>query len=476
MERFTEYLIEDDDQLPLKELEIIVLGLSDEEGTFADLIQKVAKKKEMKHTLVDVTQAYIASQDVEIGQVQMRNIDGQDKDITINMHNTIVFVRAGAIQTLTAQALVSALQTIGFFMINDLESMLLCDNKMASAIQLERNNIPIPRTSIVNNPKSIETAHKKIGGKFPVIIKTLTGTQGVGVSKVDDMSSLVSVCQALWKFDADILLQEFFDIKSDIRTLVINNTIIGSAERVRKEGKEFRNNVHLGADTLPYSLSDEEKAIVIAAARASGAVYCGVDHCKVGKNYYVLEINGSPGIRSHFMGYNKDEKPTSKISDEKVLSNILDHLADEDNRKGLMRQEVGYIESIELDGMPKNLIRAKFDTGNSASATMLHVDELSIDGDTAKWKKNGLKFESDIIDVSEPKRGKKPFDTRPVIEHGITFNNKKYVIEIGLTEKDTASEMLVNRKTMTKLRVAVNPNRKFVVSDYAGKDDSYTKD
>ena len=68
------------------------------------------------------------------------------------------------------------------------------------------------------------------------------------------------------------------------------------------------------------------------------------------------------------------------------------------------------------------------------------------------------------------------FDTRPVVEHGITFNNRKYVIELGLTEKDTASEMLVNRKTMTKLRVSVHPNRKFVVSDYAGKDDAYTKD
>ena len=477
MERFNEFLVEKTEEpLQPSELEIVVLGLSDEEGTFADLIQKVAKKRGIKHTLVDVTEAYIVASDIEVGQVKLRNIDGEDTVIDINMHKSIVFVRAGAIQSLTAQALVSSLQTIGFFLVNDLESMLLCDNKMASSLALERNNVPIPRTAIVNNVKSIEDAHKRIGGKFPVIIKTLTGTQGVGVSKVDDMSSLVSVCQALWKFDADILLQEFFDIKSDIRTLVINNTIIGSAERVRKEGKEFRNNVHLGADTLPYSLSDEEKAIVIAAARASGAVYCGVDHCKVGKNYYVLEINGSPGIRSHFMGYNEDEKPTSKISDQKVLENILDHLADEDNRKGLMRQEVGYIESIELDGMPKNLIRAKFDTGNSASATMLHVDELSIDGDTAKWKKNGLKFESDIIDVSEPKRGKKPFDTRPVIEHGITFNNKKYVIEIGLTEKDTASEMLVNRKTMTKLRVAVNPNRKFVVSDYAGKDDSYTKD
>ena len=29
---------------------------------------------------------------------------------------------------------------------------------------------------------------------------------------------------------------------------------------------------------------------------------------------------------------------------------------------------------------------------------------------------------------------------------------------------------------MTQFKVSVNPNRKFVVSDYAGKDDAYTKD
>ena len=477
MERFNEFLNEKTEE-PLKpsELEIVVLGLSDEEGTFADLIQKVAKKRGMKHTLVDITQAYITSSDIEIGEVRLRNIDGEDKDMTINMHKSIVFVRAGAIQSLTAQALVSSLQTIGFFLVNDLEAMLLCDNKMASSLALERNNIPIPRTAIVNNVKSIETAHEKIGGKFPVIIKTLRGTQGVGVSKVNDMSSLISVCQSLWKFEADLLIQEFFDIKSDIRTLVVNGEIIGAAERTKKDSKEFRNNVHLGADTTPYVLTDLERKVIIEAARTSGAVYCGVDHCKVGKNIYVLEVNGSPGIRSHFMGYDEEGEPTKKIADEVVLGKVIDRLSLEENRRPMMRKEVGYIESIELDGMPNNLIRAKFDTGNSASATMLHVDELEVDGDTAKWKKNGLKFESDIVDISTPKRGKKDFDTRPVVEHGITFNNRKYIIEIGLTLKDTASEMLVNRKTMTKLRVSVHPNRKFVVSDYAGKDDDYTKD
>ena len=476
MERFTEFLNEKTEELKPSELEIVVLGLSDEEGTFADLIQKVAKKRGMKHTLVDITEAYITSSDIEIGEVKLRNIDGEDNDITVNMHNSIIFVRAGAIQSLTAQALVSSMQTIGFFLVNDLEAMLLCDNKMASSLALERNNVPIPRTAIVNNVKSIEDAHKRVGGKFPVIIKTLRGTQGVGVSKVNDMASLTSVCQSLWKFEADLLIQEFFDIKSDIRTLVVNGEIIGSAERIKQDNKEFRNNVHLGADTVPYVLTDEEKHIIVEAARTSGAVYCGVDHCKIGKNLYVLEVNGSPGIRSHFMGYDEESEPTKKIKDEIVLGKVIDKLLMEENRRPMMRKEVGFIESIKLDGMENNLIRAKFDTGNSASATMLHVDELEVDGDVAKWKKNGLKFESDIVDISTPKRGKKDFDTRPVIEHGITFNNRKYVIELGLTEKDTASEMLVNRKTMTKLRVSVHPNRKFIVSDYAGKDDDYTKD
>lgn len=473
MEKFTKYLTED--VTPAKDLHVVIMGLGNEEGTFAELMQRVCKKNKVKNTLIDIDEAYMVSSDIEIGSAKIRNIDGKDNEIDLSIHNTIIFVRAGALKSLTSQALISTLQNIGFFLINDLETMLLCDNKMTSTLALERNNISVPRTSIVNNVKSIEEAHKRIGGKFPVIIKTLKGTQGIGVSKVNDMGSLISVCQSLWKFKADLLIQEYFNLESDIRTLVINNKIVGSAERKKKESKEFRNNVHLGAETLPYSLSDEEKELVINAARCTGASYCGVDHCIVGNKFYILEVNGSPGIRSHFLGYDLETgKKTKKISDFEVLDEILLWFSDDHNRRPLMRQEVGYIESIKLDGMEDNLIRAKFDTGNSASATMLHVDKMSIDGDSVTWKKNGVEFTSDIIDISEPRRGLKAFDKRPVIEHGIIFNNKKYIMEIGLTEKDTASEMLVNRKDMTKFRVSIHPNRLFMVSDYAGKDDNTT--
>lgn len=474
MRRFSNFLEEDQKEpVKMEDLKIIILGKGDQEGTFADIVQKATKSMKIESVLVEVDEAFISSKDIEIGEVTIRNIDGEDKDITLNIKDTIVFVRAGALHSLTAQALVSSLQTVGFFLINDLESMLLCDNKMSSAIALERGNVNIPRTSIVNNIKSIEEAHKNIGGKFPVIIKTLTGTQGVGVSKVNDMASLISVCQSLWKFKADVLLQEFLDIKSDVRTLLLNGRILASAERVRKsEGKEFRNNVHLGADTLPYELSEEEKDLVIAAARKTRCSYCGVDHAKIGDKLYILEVNGSPGIRSHFMGYDMETgESTRKINALQVITDVILFFTEERRRRPLMREEVGFIESIVLEGMEDNPIRAKFDTGNSASATMLHVDSMKLRSNSVVWKKNGKTFESEVLYISEPKRGLKEFDKRPVIEHGVTFNNRKYTIELGLSEKDTASEMLVNRKTMTQFGVSVHPNRLFIVSDIALKND-----
>ena len=129
-------------------------------------------------------------------------------------------------------------------------------------------------------------------------------------------------------------------------------------------------------------------------------------------------MNGSPGIRSHFNAYDpKDGKSLGKKTDEEVISTIIDFFSSELNRRPLMRLEAGYIETIILDGLEDDPIRAKFDTGNSAVATMFHVDSMEADGDYVKWTKNGKSFRSEVLYVSEPKRGLKEFDKRPVIQH-----------------------------------------------------------
>lgn len=478
MKTISEYrrnpLEEEAEIVPYNELHVVVLGTGDGDGTFADIVEEVSVKRDIKYDFVDITKAWITDSDIDIGNVKLRNIDGKDKDIEIETHNSIVFVRAGAIGTLSSQAFISSLQDIGFLLVNDLESMLVCDNKMSNALLLGRNNIPIPRTSSIPNEHSIEDAHKRVGGKFPVIIKTLKGTQGVGVMKIDSMSSLTGVCQSLWKYDADLLIQEFFEMKSDIRTLLVGGKIIASAERIQApDNKDFRNNVHQGATTEPYDLSKKEIEVIKAAARATGAVYCGVDHFVDKKgNPYIIEVNGSPGIRSHFEGYDPwSEKKQGKVSDKKVVEDIIQFFSKDVNRRPIFRQEAGYIETIIFKGMEKNPVRAKFDSGNSAKASMLHVDKMETKGKMVFWEKNGYKFESEVLYVSKPTRGQKPFDTRPVVEHEIFFNNKKHIAEIALSLKDTASEMLVNRKLMTKFKIAVNPNRRFILSNKTDRND-----
>jgi ribosomal protein S6--L-glutamate ligase len=452
-------------------IEIIILGIDEGEGTVNDILAGVCKDLKIKCTSINVQEAWVSDQDIDKGTLTISNYDGKDSKENIKVSEAVVFVRRGAILGMTGQALTSLFETSGCFMVNDLESMLLCDNKMATAIQLASHNVVIPKTSIVNNRKSIDDAHKHIGGKFPTIIKTLTGTQGLGVAKVNDMESMVSVCEALWKYDAAILLQEWLDIDFDVRSLVVNNRILGAAKRITNK-KEFRSNVHLGATTKPYILSDDEKEIILAAARATGGYMIGVDHCIDNGEIKILECNGSPGIRSKFEAYDMTAWPQKNIgpkSDKEIFTTMIDYLQFEVHRRSRFRTECGYIESIMIDGID-DPIRAKMDTGNGTTATMFHVDKLNIDGDVVHWVKNKTKFTSKIIGTSKPKHIAK-MNERPIVELDIFFANKRYEnVPFGLTEDDSFSEMLVNRDLLTRFKVSVNPNKRFVLSDWAERD------
>ena len=464
-----------DEEIPQKDLHVVVVGKSDNDGTFADIIQEACEKKDIKFTLLDVTEAWISTQDTEIGSVVIQNYDGEDSEIELEVKNSIIFTRAGVVETLTSQAIISSLHNLGFFLVNDMKSMLLCDNKMASTLLFERNNISTPRTSILTNEKSIENAHKKIGGKFPIVMKTLRGTQGVGVSIIDSMASLNSVAQSLWKFDADILIQEYLDISSDIRTLVVGNKIIGSTQRTRaKDNTDFRNNTHRGATTKPYKLSEEEMVIIKAAARASGALYCGVDHAMHKDKPYIIEVNSSPGIRSDFNGYDIETgKLLGKTTGYEIGEKVIDYFSAEVHRRSAMMQEAGYIERINIVGYGP--IRGKFDTGNGTRASMFVVDKIDIDGKTVKWEKDGKKFTSKLQGYSEPRASGsiEKTDTRPIILIDIEFNNKLYKkLPLGLTTKDSGSTVLINRNTLTVFNVSINPYRKFVLSDYIERSDN----
>ena len=468
--KFKEFITE---KVQRSDIQVAILTKidADSKAVVSNMILKECKKRNIPCHIINTSEAWVSKNDLEKGTLLISNIDGEDTEIEFDLSKTICFTRAGVLEDETGLALLSTFENAGAFMINTRNGMLTCDNKMSAYISFERDNIPTPRTALISNEKGLIHAHEKLGGKYPVIMKTLTGTQGIGVSVVESEKSMVSVAQSLWKFGAALLLQEFLKFDFDIRTIVVDGRILASTKRISAK-KDFRSNRHREATTEPYKLSDEERIVVLQAARSVGAYMVGVDHATVNNQLYVLECNGSPGVGSEFALYNtakREDTYIGKTTTDNVIKELFDYLTQDVHRKYSFTREAGFHERVNIDGYGP--VRAKLDTGNGTIASMFHVDKIDVSGKTVKWEKDGKKFTSKLQGESQATR-MGDIDERPIVFVDLTFNNKFYTdVPIGLTTKDSRSTFLVNRDLLTRFKVNVNPNRKFVLSSWIERSD-----
>ena len=468
--KFREFISE---KVQRSEIQVAILTKvdADSKNVVSKMIEKECERRNIPCHVINTSEAWVSKNDLEKGTLFVSNIDGEDREAEFELSKTICFARAGVLEDETGLALLSTFENAGAFMINTRNGMLTCDNKMSAYIAFERDNIPTPRTAMISNEKSLMDAHKRIGGKYPVVMKTLTGTQGIGVSLIESEKSLVSVAQSLWKFNAALLIQEYMEFDFDIRTIVIDGRVLASTKRISAK-KDFRSNKHREATTEPYNLSDDERKVVLDAARSTGAYMVGVDHAIVNGNYYVLECNGSPGIGSNFALYNtklRDRSHIGKTTPDSVVKGLFNYLTQDVHRKHSFTKEAGFHERITIDGYGP--VRAKFDTGNGTQASMFTVDKFDISNKTVKWEKDGKKFTSKLEGYSEATRMDQ-VDKRPIVMVDLTFNNKFYTdVPIGLTTKDSRSTFLINRDLLTRFKVNVNPNRKFVLSHWIERSD-----
>ena len=468
--KFRDFISE---EVQRSDIQVVVLTKvnADSKAVVSNLISEECEKRKIPCHIVDTREAWVSKNDLEKGTLLVSNLDGKDTEVEFQLANTICFVRAGVLEDETGLALLSTFENAGAFMINTRDGMLTCDNKMSAYISFERDNIPTPRTALISNEKGLLHAHERLGGKYPVIMKTLTGTQGIGVSIVESEKSMVSVAQSLWKFGAALLLQEYLKFDFDIRTIVVNGKILASTKRTSAK-KDFRSNRHREATTQPYKLSNDERKLVLDAARSVGAYMVGVDHAIVNGEHFVLECNGSAGLGSEFGLYNtfrENESYVGEAKPKKIMKELFDYITQDIHRKHSFNKESGFHERVVIDGYGP--IRAKFDTGNGTHASMFVVDKIDVSGKTVKWEKDGKKFTSKLQGESHPTHNTK-IDERPIVFVNVTFNNKFYVdVPVGLTTKDSKSTFLVNRDLITRFKVNVNPNRKFVLSKWIERSD-----
>jgi len=475
--KFKEFITETDIGRKDKPITVAIITVADskdpKENTTADLIQKACKKKGIKCIIVNTKSTIITQKDEEKNTLTVYNYDGKNGEHTFIGRDTVCMVRGGALEDEAGLSLISSFQNSQAFMINTRAAMLTCDNKLTTALLFEKFGLPTPRTAFVSNENNIKTALDKVGGKFPIILKTLTGTQGVGVIKIESYEGLVATLQAMWKLEAEVLIQEYMPSDFDVRTFVVDNKIFASTKRTHSS-YDFRSNTHRGAEAEPYKLNEEEMEMVLKAARLSRAYMVGVDHIIFKNKPYLLEINGSPGSGADYEGYSyedyyADAEPSGRIDGETMMSNVIDWIKE---RKHWDRQsliECGWLETVDLEEVGK--VRVKFDTGNGSKACALHADKiLESEGKIVKWKYEGKTFTKPRFGKSEIFRanaeGEEPSEVRPTVLMDITFNGATYKdVEVGLDQRPrSASDLLVNRDLMRLMNVSVNPNRTFVLS------------
>lgn len=170
----------------------------------------------------------------------------------------------------------------------------IAHNKFLTMLEMQKKQVPIPKTCFAATDEEAKKSLKNL--KFPIIIKTPSGTQGKGVMFADSESSAKSLIDALGSFKQAYILQEYIETDSvDIRAIVLKDKIVASMKR-KGSIDEARANIHAGGQGLPYELDMEAEQIAIRAAKAVGAEICAVDLLESGKPY-VLEVNLSPGLK-----------------------------------------------------------------------------------------------------------------------------------------------------------------------------------
>ena len=173
---------------------------------------------------------------------------------------------------------VDQLEKIGIPMVNSRICLERAADKYRTYLRIKDFGLEQPKTVLCPSPDLLEKSFENLDTKFPIILKTLRGSKGVGVLFVETERSLNSLVQTLYKMDSqtDLLMQEYIKTDFDVRAIVLDGKVIAAMRRNVVEG-DFRSNASQGAEVETIKLTKLEEDQCIHAAKSIGGIFTGVD-------------------------------------------------------------------------------------------------------------------------------------------------------------------------------------------------------
>ena len=186
------------------------------------------------------------------------------------------------------------------YTVNSRLTHLLCDDKWLNYVVMKKDGLNQPKTALIKSERTLDVALKQIGNKFPILLKTAKGTQGIGVIFIESEKSLIATLQLINKLDENsgVLIQEYIKTDYDARVMVFDNEVIATLKRPVLKG-DFRSNISQGVEPTKLELTDLERSECIKAAKSVKGKWLGVDFIpsknRETEKPYIIEINSSPG-------------------------------------------------------------------------------------------------------------------------------------------------------------------------------------
>jgi ribosomal protein S6--L-glutamate ligase len=198
---------------------------------------------------------------------------------------------------------------------NTTRALMTARDKMMQLVELQGAGLPVPATLLHRDDREIDRSIQQVGGA-PLVLKTLRGSQGLGVMKADTPGAAASIMQTLWGLERSVLLQAFRPTNghADVRVIVIGGRVIAAMRRWAKPG-EFRSNIHRGGRAEPVTVTRELKQLAVKTAKVLRLDIAGVDLLEGPEGWEILEVNTSPGVAK-----------IEKVTGVNVAAAIVEHL------------------------------------------------------------------------------------------------------------------------------------------------------
>lgn len=159
-------------------------------------------------------------------------------------------------------------------------------------LRFERAGLPIPTTVYCSttNRAVIDKHVARVGG-FPLIVKILGHSRGVGVIRVDSLPALYSLLDYELSQGANPLLAQYIDEAAHWRLIVLGDRVI-AAYRNRPIANDFRPHVAEGQTRFDIAPSEAMQDVAVRAVHSMQLEFGGVDVLEQADGkFYLLETN-----------------------------------------------------------------------------------------------------------------------------------------------------------------------------------------